>query len=217
MAKEKKSFIAYADWLETFEECSDEEAGKLVKHLFRYVNDLNPEAPDRLTKMLFLAIKRALKSDLKKYEAIKEKRSEAGKASAEKRKQEATNPTSVESVKQTSTNPTVNDTVNGNVTVTVNDNEIKETPFDIFWKAYDYNVGLRQAQNEWHTITKEMPSEIPKILIHVPKYVLSKPDKQFRKKPENYLKDRAWNDEVVIDSTKPKPNNGRPTMASPIL
>jgi hypothetical protein len=46
MAEGKKSFIAYADWLETFEELTDEEAGKLVKHLFRYVNDQDPEAPE---------------------------------------------------------------------------------------------------------------------------------------------------------------------------
>lgn len=93
--------------------------------------------------------------------------------------------------------------VNGDIDVDIDitDNVIKETTFDIFWKAYDYNVGLRQAQNEWHTITKEMPSEIAKILIHVPKYVLSKPDKLLRKKPENYIKERIWNDEIVMPST----------------
>lgn len=69
--------------------------------------------------------------------------------------------------------------------------------FDIFWKAYDYNVGLRQTQAEWSAIAKEMPTEIAKILVHVPKYVASKPDKGYRKKPENYLKERSWNDEIV--------------------
>jgi hypothetical protein len=53
MAKDKKSFVAYCDWLESFEELTDEEAGRLAKHLFRYVNDLNPEAPDKITKMCF--------------------------------------------------------------------------------------------------------------------------------------------------------------------
>jgi hypothetical protein len=74
--------------------------------------------------------------------------------------------------------------------------------FDIFWKAYDYNVGLRQTMAEWSTIAKEMPTEIAKILVHVPKYVASKPDKGYRKKPENYLKERSWNDEIA----KPKPS-----------
>jgi hypothetical protein len=53
---------------------------------------------------------------------------------------------------------------------------------------------------EWSTIAKEMPTEIAKILVHVPKYVASTPNKGYRKKPENYLKERSWNDEIV----KPK-------------
>lgn len=73
MAENKKSFIAYCDWQETFEELSDEEAGKLVKHLFNYVNDKNPEASDKLTKMCFIPIKQSLKRDLKKYEKYVDK------------------------------------------------------------------------------------------------------------------------------------------------
>ena len=68
MAKDKKSFVAYCDWLESFEELTDEEAGRLAKHLFRYVNDLNPEPPDKITKMCFIPIKQSLKRDLVKYE-----------------------------------------------------------------------------------------------------------------------------------------------------
>jgi hypothetical protein len=33
-------------------ELEDDEAGRL-KHFFRYVNDLNPEYPDRTTKLMF--------------------------------------------------------------------------------------------------------------------------------------------------------------------
>jgi hypothetical protein len=72
MAENKRSVLIYVDWISIFEELSDEEAGKLVKHLFKYVNDKNPEAPDRLTKLLFEPIKQTLKRDLVKYE---EKRS----------------------------------------------------------------------------------------------------------------------------------------------
>ena len=79
MAENKKSFVAYCDWQETFEELSDEEAGKLVKHLFNYVNDNNPETSDKLTKMCFIPIKQSLKRDLKKYEGYIEKQSVNGK------------------------------------------------------------------------------------------------------------------------------------------
>ena len=125
MAEGKKSFIAYCDWGEIFDELEDKEAGKLAKHLFDYVRDRDPKTDDKLIKILFIQIQQSLKRDLKKYEGIKEKRSAAGKESARLRaEQKAANPTSVESVQQTSTNPTVsvNDsvTVNGNVNDTDN-------------------------------------------------------------------------------------------------
>jgi hypothetical protein len=116
MAKDKKSFVAYCDWLESFEELSDEEAGKLVKHLFRYVSDLNPDAPDKLTKMMFIPIKQALKRDLKKYEGYIQKQVENGKKGGRPKK-----PTKPKKPKPFSENPTepkkadnVNDSVNVN-------------------------------------------------------------------------------------------------------
>lgn len=115
MAEGKKSFVLYADYIHTIQHLTDEQAGKLLKHLMQYVNDQNPETDDPITKLAFEPIKQQLKRDLKHWELIKEKRSAAGKASAEKRKQKATNSTSVKSVKQTSTNSTVNDNVNVNV------------------------------------------------------------------------------------------------------
>lgn len=116
MAENKKSIILYVDLIHTFEELSDEEAGRLIKHFLRYVNDLNPEPPDKLIKVVFEPIKQQLKRDLKKWKAIKKKRSDAGKASADKRQHVLT---SVDKPQQTPTNPTVtvNDTVNVNDTV----------------------------------------------------------------------------------------------------
>ena len=79
MAENKKAIIVYADWITKFEELTDVEAGKLIKHFFRYVNDLNPEAPDRTTKLMFIDIKNTLKRDLNKYQDKKTERSNAGK------------------------------------------------------------------------------------------------------------------------------------------
>jgi len=70
MAEGKNKIMVYRDWLSTFEALSDEEAGRLIKHFFRYVNDLNPEVPDRITLIAFEPIKQTLKRDLKSYEAI---------------------------------------------------------------------------------------------------------------------------------------------------
>ena len=68
MAENKKSFVAYCDWLHTFEALPDEQAGKLAKHIWRYVNDLNPETDDIVINAVFAGMKLTLKRDLKKYE-----------------------------------------------------------------------------------------------------------------------------------------------------
>ena len=110
MAENKKAVIVYADWIDQFEYLTDEEAGKLIKHLFRYVNDLNPVAPDRFIESQFIPLKTILRRDLEKWEKTIEGRSRAGKASAEARKQKEqsqTNSTNVENDKQKATNPTV--------------------------------------------------------------------------------------------------------------
>ena len=75
----KKSFVLYTDQREVFEELSDEDAGKLIKHIFAYVNDENPETNDKFVRLAFLPIKTQLKRDLKIWDEKKHQRSEAGK------------------------------------------------------------------------------------------------------------------------------------------
>jgi len=115
MAENKKSFLLYTDLLHTFEGLTDNEAGELIKHLLRYVNDQNPQTENRIVKIVFEPIKQQLKRDLKKYEVILEKRSAAGKKSAELRQTKSQQVlTSVDISKKCSTLSTdnVNDSVN---------------------------------------------------------------------------------------------------------
>ena len=79
MAKDKKAFIVYSNWEQTFENLTDEEAGRLIKHLFRYVNDREPVAPDRITEIVFEPLKAVIKVDLKKYEKVIENKSYQGR------------------------------------------------------------------------------------------------------------------------------------------
>ena len=78
MAENKKSVLLYCDIITTVEELTDDEAGRLFKHYLRYINDLNPVAPDKLTQIVFEPIKQNLKRDLKKWEGSKETKSDAG-------------------------------------------------------------------------------------------------------------------------------------------
>ena len=111
MAENKKSFIAYADWKETFDALSDEKAGQLIKHIFAYVNDENPESEDMLINAVFASIKQTLKRDLRKWEKQYTQRVEAGKKSAQVRKHNSTlvNARSVSSTDSVSVSVSVSD------------------------------------------------------------------------------------------------------------
>jgi hypothetical protein len=109
MAKDKKSFILYADAIHTIEKLSDADAGQLLKHLMRYVNDQNPVTDNPLVDIAFEPIKQQLKRDLVKFEDVKVKRSEAGKAGASKRWQMPSNDSKE---KQSIAKMAVTDTVN---------------------------------------------------------------------------------------------------------
>lgn len=91
MAKDKKSFILYCDIIHTIEKLPDLEAGLLLKHILRYVNDQNPTTDNAIVEIAFEPIKQQLKRDLLKFEDTKEKRSEAGKVGASKRWQSMAN------------------------------------------------------------------------------------------------------------------------------
>ena len=158
MAQDKKSFVLYTDLIHTVKKMNREDAGELLLHILKYVNDENPETENIIVDLTFEPIKQQFKRDLKSWEKTLEKRSDAGKASAEARRlaklnqQNPTNSTHVESVEQTSTNPTVNDTV----TVTVNDTvtvipstivEVEKEKFDDY-DDLDFKIKVAFLENQ---------------------------------------------------------------------
>lgn len=122
----KDSFVLYTRFYDIFKELNDEQAGQLIKVIFEYVNDLNPE-PEGLIKIAFIPIKQQLKEDLIKWKDEKEKRSLAGKKGMESRynnnKNELTKDNNVKNV-ITNDNNVKNELTNltDNVNVYVNDN-----------------------------------------------------------------------------------------------
>lgn len=148
----------YADFIHVFEELEDAEAGRLVKHLLRYVNDQNPEAPDKLTKIAFEPIKQQLKRDLQGWELTKESKSNGGQLGNLKRwnvdlyeKVTAGGMQLTEALRiakdrtashtdRTRSHPIASVAVNDNVTVTVNDT-VTVTKENIV-KSFDFRRSL---------------------------------------------------------------------------
>jgi len=158
MAEDKSGFVLYADQKNLFEQLDDDEAGRLIKHIFRYVNDENPTCPDKITKISFEPIKSQLKRDLIKYEKSKLKRSEAGKKGMEKRwKKEEEIITNHNNVINdiTKITVTVKDKVIVNDTVTVKDILFKEESLiEIFFKDLENSSDLETIAMNNH-VTKD--------------------------------------------------------------
>lgn len=118
MASGKSSFVLYTSYVHSVDLLTNEQAGKLLKHILNYVNDFDPVEEDPIVRIAFEPIKQQLKRDLKEWRSEKKKRSAAGKKGMETRwKKPITNDNSV--IKPI-TAITVD--VNDNVFVNVNEN-----------------------------------------------------------------------------------------------
>lgn len=195
MAKDKKSFILYADLIHVVKKLVEQDrknktnhAGELFLHVLEYVNDKDPVPVDFIVDMAFEPIKAQLKRDLSKYETKIELWSKAGKASAEKRKKTKKKATSVGKRSTGSTDSvTVTDTVN---VIHINTPAFSEVeifvksklPADEFWKIKD-SLHLKYqswVENGWKDGNdKEIKNWKTKILNTLP----------FLKKDENSWKD----------------------------
>lgn len=177
MAENKKGFILYADQKELFTQLSDEQAGKLIKHIFRYVNDENPVSEDVIINIAFTPIKQHLKRDLDKFNETKERRSKAGKIGMANRWQNITNDNNVIPVitkhnkrLQAITKITDNDNVN------VNDKDIYIYSFFNSLIDYGFNKNL---VNDWIQVRKakkltNTKTAFDKFIIEVEKCKLDK-------------------------------------------
>lgn len=129
--KRKKSFILYLDQQEVFNKLPDEYAGKLIKHIFSYVNQEGPETEDLLIEVAFSSIKQTLKRDLEKWEAQMKQRSEAGKRSAAKRaelKDKGSAPVERKATTVESRSTKSTDSVSVSVSDSVSDSEKPKSP-----------------------------------------------------------------------------------------
>ena len=80
-------------------------------------------------------------------------------------------------------------------------NTIKENiniPFSDFWNKYDYCKGKKSdVEAKWVALTDE---ERTLTMESLDTYLLSTPDKTYRKYPMSYLNTEAWNDEHIVPS-----------------
>ena len=70
--------------------------------------------------------------------------------------------------------------------------------FDDFWNAYGKKVGKQNAVKEWRKVSPD--SELVALMIEKAKaYVIAKPEAQYRKDPERWIKGRHWEDDLAAE------------------
>ena len=100
-SEDKKSFQLYNDYIEHFSLMSDEEAGKLIKTIFCYVNDLPCEELAGLPLMAFSFIRSQLKRDSDKYDARCEINRRNGKLGGRPKKVQTEEPKKPDGMEET--------------------------------------------------------------------------------------------------------------------
>jgi len=148
MAKDKTSFILYCDQQGVFNKLPDEIAGKLIKHIFAYVNDENPPCDDLLLTIAFEPIKTQLKRDLRKYDDYIDKQKFNGAKGGRPKKKDETQIT-----QPFFQEPKKADNVTDNVTATVNDIKVKRDvfikPSIVELKNYMLEIGMNDVSEKW--------------------------------------------------------------------
>lgn len=78
--------------------------------------------------------------------------------------------------------------------------------FSNFWEQYDKKVGRKdKIAAKWNKLSKENRA---KAIFHIIKYKEAQPDKKYRKNPETYINNEAWNDEVIQGTGKSQYSGG---------
>ncbi len=78
--------------------------------------------------------------------------------------------------------------------------------FEDFWNLYDKKNDKPKSLNKWNKLSQEVKE---KIMIYIPKYKISQPDKKFRKNPITFLNNESWNNEIEVKK-KFKPTENLP-------
>ena len=82
------------------------------------------------------------------------------------------------------------------------DSDVEVNGFDFFWNAYEKKVGRPKCEKLWAKLTL---TEKKACLDYIPLYKQAQPDKQYRKNPETFLRNKSWNDELIFRHGTDKP------------
>lgn len=100
--------------------------------------------------------------------------------------------------------------------VTAPPKEVKdEYTFDRAWNLYEKKVGCKsKLEKKWNSMSKK---DRKAAIEYIPLYVLSQPDKQYRKNFQTFLNQRGWEDELIGAKEPPVAVNVHPSEISQLI
>lgn len=90
-----------------------------------------------------------------------------------------------------------------------------EYTFERAWNLYDKKVGCKaKLEKKWNSMSKK---DRKAAIEYIPLYVISQPDKQFRKNFQTFLNQRGWEDELIGATPPPAAVNENPSEISQLI
>ena len=157
----KDSFILYTEQKAVIDKLTDEQAGKVIKAIYEYVETETMPQLDNVLDLVIIPFKLALDRNKSKYEKVSKVRAEAGAKGGKQKKQKKQMQT-----KDSKCNDNDNDNENENVNVNDNDNDnVGESCIDGLQKIIDFynnNIGLitPYGLEILSDYAKEMPADL---------------------------------------------------------
>lgn len=124
MAK-KESFILYTDQKAVIDKLSDEQAGKLIKAIYEYVEDGKMPELDSVLDLVITPFKTVLDKDRTKYEEVSKARAEAGSKGGRAKENKTKQKKQLQAKENKTSNSDDNDNEYDNDNVNDNDLNIK--------------------------------------------------------------------------------------------
>ena len=90
-----------------------------------------------------------------------------------------------------------------------------EYTFERAWDLYQKKVGCKEKlEKKWNSMSQK---DRKAAIEYIPLYVISKPDKQYRKNFQTFLNQRAWEDEIIGGTPPPVSTNETSSEISQLI
>jgi hypothetical protein len=86
--------------------------------------------------------------------------------------------------------------------------------FEDFWNLYDKKVGRPKAEKLWAKLSEKEKADC---MAYIPLYKQAQSDKQYRKNPETFLRNKSFYDEIIIRNSKDQQRSQRIAEAANLV